>query len=56
MSDNRGINDPKNKAYLNSALKKLSHKSEDERVSEIHKRIDKQLAPNNPPRPKEVSI
>ncbi|CAB4427848.1 unnamed protein product [Rhizophagus irregularis] len=42
MSDNQGINNPKNKAYLNRALKKLSRKSEDERVSDIHKRIDKQ--------------
>lgn len=53
MSDNQGINNPKNKAYLNRALKKLSRKSEDERVSDIHKRIDKH---NKQLAKKEVSI
>lgn len=55
MSD---INNPKNKAYLNSALKKLSGKPEDQRVKEFHKRIDKankQLASNGPAKPKKVS-
>jgi hypothetical protein len=42
MSDNRGINDHM-----------FSHNSEDERVSEIYKRIDRH--PNNPARSKEVS-
>ncbi|CAB4484356.1 unnamed protein product [Rhizophagus irregularis] len=51
MSDNQEINNPKNKAYLKRALERLSHKSEDERVSDIHKRIDKhnkQLAKKKP--------
>ena len=48
MSDNHGINGPKNKDYLNSVLKKLSQESIEERAKEIDKRIDSQLSPNNP--------
>lgn len=41
MSDSQEINNPKNKAYLDRALKDLACKTVDKRVSDIHKRIDK---------------
>ncbi|CAG8732385.1 uncharacterized protein OCT59_017855 [Rhizophagus irregularis] len=51
MSDSQEINNPKNKAYLDRALKDLACKTVDKRVSDIHKRIDKhnkQLAKKKP--------
>jgi len=53
-SDKRGLNDPKNKSYLRGALNKLAKKSVDVRVAEVLKRVDNNLTPKNPQRPKKV--
>ncbi|CAG8435774.1 6224_t:CDS:2 [Diversispora eburnea] len=45
------LNTDKDKSYLRSKLKKISHESEDERVEKIIKRIDNRLAPKYPQRP-----
>ncbi|CAG8673908.1 14921_t:CDS:2 [Acaulospora morrowiae] len=52
-SDKRGLNNLKNKSYLRGTLKELAKQSEDERVDKILNRIDKNLTPKNPQRPKE---